>query len=216
MAPFPAVRVLVLHGVNLADGHRHLYALPRCNIPEFCRRAECHVAAARRVQCASWVSAAISRPARPPTSVPLMRMYCRSGPMWRSSSCHQLLLLPAVDLVLDEAPDLRAVLLHQRRQRLQDLLVDPLPDLAVGLELLAEGAHHRRDALVGHRGRRSADPRPARRGTPATGRRCRSASAGLSSSSSRMRVAPSCASRRRASACSMKPATASSNFLRSS
>src|SRR5688500_6306786 len=64
---------------------------------------------------------------------------------------HQLLLLPAVDLVLDEAADLRAVLLDQRRQRLEDLLVDPLPDLAIGLELLAERAHQRRDALPGQR-----------------------------------------------------------------
>src|SRR5687767_6123519 len=64
---------------------------------------------------------------------------------------HQLLFLPAVDLVLDEAADLRAVLLDQRRQRPEDLLVDPLADLAVGLELLAERAHQRRDALPGLR-----------------------------------------------------------------
>src|SRR5688572_1615410 len=64
---------------------------------------------------------------------------------------HQLLFLPAIDLVLDEAADLRAVLLDQRRQRLEDLLVDPLADLAVGLELLAERAHQRRDALPGLR-----------------------------------------------------------------
>src|SRR5690349_6665223 len=59
----------------------------------------------------------------------------------------QLVLLPAVDLVLDEAADLGAMLFDQRRKRMQDLLVDPLPDLAVGVELLAERAHHQRDAL---------------------------------------------------------------------
>ena len=61
---------------------------------------------------------------------------------------HQPLLLPAHHLVLDEAADLRAMLLHQRRRRPQDLLVDPVLDLAVGGERAAKRFQHRRDALV--------------------------------------------------------------------
>src|SRR5216117_3316530 len=60
----------------------------------------------------------------------------------------QLLLLPAHDLVLDEAADLRAVLFDQRRRRPQDLLVDPLLDLAVGAQRAAERLEHRGEALV--------------------------------------------------------------------
>src|SRR4051794_5384904 len=59
---------------------------------------------------------------------------------------HQPLLLPAHDLVLDEAADLGAMLFHQRRRRAQDLLVDPRLDLAIGGERASERFQHRRDA----------------------------------------------------------------------
>src|SRR5436190_4664141 len=60
----------------------------------------------------------------------------------------QLLLLPAHDLVLDEASDLRAMLLHQRRHAAQDLLVDPVLHLVVGAQRAAERLDHGRCALV--------------------------------------------------------------------
>src|SRR5436309_14756430 len=60
----------------------------------------------------------------------------------------ELLLLPAHDLVLDEAADLRAVLFDQRGCSLEDLLVDPLLDLAVGAQRVADRLQHRGDALV--------------------------------------------------------------------
>src|SRR4029079_425721 len=60
----------------------------------------------------------------------------------------QLLLLPAHDLVLDEAADLRAVLLDESRRRLEDLLVDPLLDFPVRAQRAAERLEHRRHALV--------------------------------------------------------------------
>ena len=63
----------------------------------------------------------------------------------------ELLLLPAHDLVLDEAADLRAVLLNERRHAAQDLLVDPLLHLVVRAQASAERFDHRRDALVQRR-----------------------------------------------------------------
>src|SRR5437762_12612405 len=54
----------------------------------------------------------------------------------------QLLLLPAHDLVLDETADLRPVLFDERRRRPQDLLVDPLLDLVVGTQRLAQRFEH--------------------------------------------------------------------------
>src|SRR5918911_4736195 len=46
----------------------------------------------------------------------------------------QLLFLPAHDLVFDEAPDLRAMLLHQHRRALEDLLIQPALQLAIAAQ----------------------------------------------------------------------------------
>src|SRR6267378_685993 len=54
------------------------------------------------------------------------------GPNVALKLADELLLLPAHDLVLDEAADLRTVLLHDERRAVQDLLVEPRLHLAIG------------------------------------------------------------------------------------
>ena len=54
---------------------------------------------------------------------------------------HQFVVLPGVDLPLDEPADAGAVLGDERRHRIKDLLVDPVLDLRVGVEPCSERAH---------------------------------------------------------------------------
>src|SRR5438270_6414537 len=50
----------------------------------------------------------------------------------------ELVLLPAHDLVLDEAPDLGAVLLDDERRAFENLLVEPGLDFAIGAQLVPD------------------------------------------------------------------------------
>src|SRR5436305_2504172 len=72
---------LVVHGRSPVSASAHCTPAHRPGL----QRAFLRVRPRYSVR-ASWVAAWISRPTRPPTSVPLTRMNCRSRPMLRSSS----------------------------------------------------------------------------------------------------------------------------------
>ena len=77
-------------------------------------------------------------PARPPTSVPLIRMNWRSRPTWSSIFRGGRLAVPSLDGVLDQVTDLAAIAVDDVADRTLDPVVDLALQLGIGADALTE------------------------------------------------------------------------------